>query len=119
MRAYCRRGIDMFSLFVVLLPMCSIRCDSGRGRNADAVKSEDGVASTRKEMESSEADNLMGKPPLTEEMVISMSKRALREKGYDVSALVPVEYSSRLPPGHKERLFQRFKKAARSWTGRS
>ena len=44
---------------------------------------------------------------LTEEMAIKYTRRALEEKGYDVSTLAPVEFRSEFPGGHAERYFAR------------
>lgn len=45
--------------------------------------------------------------PLTEEIAIKYSKRALESSGHDTSELAPDEYWNEYPEGHVERLFAR------------
>ncbi len=45
--------------------------------------------------------------PLTEQVALEITRRALEADGYDTSVLSPVEYRHEFPEGHAERFFAR------------
>jgi hypothetical protein len=109
MTAYHRYSVGVFSLLLAFLPMCSIHCEPTPDAHSGTPASEKQLAPAAGE-KGSEQSELIGKQPLTEEMVVEMCRKAFEERGYDESALEPFEYRSDFPKEQKERLFQRFKK---------
>lgn len=107
----CRCANRWFGILLLFLfPPCSGRPVATHEANSVEPNSSEQVSSIEKQDGRKEAEMVAGKQPLTEEMAIEISRKALEQNGYDVSILVPVEYSSTFPAGQKERLFRRFEK---------